>query len=218
MDAPSTLPPVIQAELNASVQLSEWLQEHLSTTMTLGEDVNRQRLALVFFNIALETREAVILLVAKNARSPAVALGRPMLDAVVRGLWFQDGATTEHVKDFLDGRFDPTFDGMLKGLKNKIPAGTLVSLRQQFKTFSDFTHGSHRQVMRWLITADHSPGHTDRDMVQLLQAADRFGLAAAIRREAMASTDVSGFGVQMKMVMTRVKHHDEGRSAKPEDN
>lgn len=217
MDTSLILPPKLQAELNASIQLSEWLQKNLATTMTLEGDVNRQRLALVFFNIALETREAVLLLVAKNARSPAVALGRPMLDAVVRGLWTQEGASSAHVADFLSGRFDPTFDGMMKGLKGKIADDTLISLRQQFKTFSDFTHSSQRQVRRWLATSDHSPGHTDRDMVQLLHAVDRFGIVAAIRRQAMSGPDVEGFGPQMQLIKSRVALHDASRLSRPED-
>ena len=182
-------PARIQAELNHSHELSDWLQSKLSTEFKTGPD-DRGEVAMVFYNLSLDFRESVILLVAVNARSAAQALGRSLLEAFVRGIWFHEVATDANVSGFVAGKYAPKWAGMITGLKKEGFPYT-AAIDQHFETLSDYAHGSHRQFTRWRNRGEIFPRHRDDEMVEALSFANYVGLLAATKREEMTGGLVS---------------------------
>jgi len=178
------LPARVQAELDWSLELSAWLHNNLSETFDLSDDPVRDRLTMAFLNIALDHREALIALVALNARSSAMALARSILDATVRALWVRRVPDKALIERFLGGH-SVGMPGMLSRLKKLGFEGT-DSLQRVFSTLSDYAHGEARQVHRWIASDAIEPRHRDGEMLEMLCLADQLGIVSAIERELLA--------------------------------
>ena len=117
-----------------------------------------------------------------------MALLRPTFEAFVRGYWLSRGATDAQAADFLNMRFDPSLDSMVRRLQKVDPAGSLLGKLKRGWTqlMDDYTHGGTRQLSRYLGSDDIGPQHSDMEMVEALSCVNAIGLFACTVREELS--------------------------------
>ncbi|WP_431476994.1 hypothetical protein [Massilia eburnea] len=64
------------------------------------------------------------------------------------------------------------------------------ALRRHYGTLSDYTHGHHRQLSRWLSKEGIGPRYSREQMAEILRFSDFVGLLAAILREKIAERPI----------------------------
>lgn len=141
--------PAVNATIDRSLDLSQWISDNHPATFTSD---GKNRLAVAFFSIALDHREAILCLLRHGARTSAFALARSVYEAGVKGSWAQYCVTEEiHHHAFQTGIL-PTFENMVRQL-GKVQATNGVFARSKqlaWEPLSDFAHGGMKQVTRWI--------------------------------------------------------------------
>jgi hypothetical protein len=148
-------------------------------------------MALAQFSLSLDHREAVLLLVMSGANPSAMALARPVVEAFIRGLWAESIADDKLLLAFVQDRYDPKMDTVLRALKKSANpmADILGALQARFSTLHDYAHGGPRQISRWLHQDSVEPRYAPGQMVELLRVADLIGCLAAAGRERVSARD-----------------------------
>jgi hypothetical protein len=172
----------LAAAINQSAQLSDAIHEILGTTATVNA---RERLALAYFSLSLEHREAILLLVDVGACASATALHRPMLEAIISGAWIEACATDKEVEETAAFKRSPSkVVTMVKQLRSTHPLGNWFRvLYEHYGVAGDYAHGHLRQLSRWLGRDEVGPRYSDDQMIELLWNADVVGLLVSCLRE-----------------------------------
>jgi hypothetical protein len=175
---------ILQTAFERSAQLSDWLQQVLHEQGTLDKG-SRNAVSLAFVSLALDHREAFLLLVHEGARATAMAVTRPVLEGYIRALWAYELATDEELAQFMKGRLDPSLERTFQRLrKSSAPSLEVFEiLRKHYRTLSDYAHGGGRQVSRWLHATDIEPRYSDEQMAEALHFVDVIGVLASMARE-----------------------------------
>jgi hypothetical protein len=175
METSSTM----NAAIDRSLELSEWISEHHPATF---QNDGQNAMAMAFFSIALDHREAILCLLRHGARTSAFALARPVYEACVKGSWAQHCATeADHSKAFDQGVL-PTFDAMVRALgKVRETDGVFGrSKAMAWEALSDYAHGGMKQVIRWLGADGIAPQHSETEVQELINLMDVYGLLACM--------------------------------------
>lgn len=163
-----------------SVGLTAWLIQHQPANFKFTA---RNRIAGVFFALAMEHREAAMLLAQNGARSSCFALVRPVFEAYMRGEWAVACATDEELNRFVDGKYDPKLDTIVKKL-GQLPHfadGIFDTIRSSgWESLCDYAHGGIRQVSRWITADGIAPQHTDEEVMEVLHFNNLYGLLACV--------------------------------------
>lgn len=172
----------LAAAVHRSAQLSDAIHEMLGTTATVNA---RERLALAYFSLGLEHREAILLLVDVGACTSATALHRPMLEAIIAGAWIETCATDKEVEETATFKRSPSkVVTMVKQIRTTHPLGNWFGvLYEHYGIAGDYAHGHLRQLSRWLGPDEVGPRYRDDQMIELLWNADVVGLLASCLRE-----------------------------------
>ncbi|WP_219135390.1 hypothetical protein [Janthinobacterium sp. UMAB-60] len=172
----------LELALKQSAGISSSLQEILGVQ---GEFNRRSYLAMAYLNLALEHREALLLLVQAGAYASATALQRSLLEAAISGLWIDSCATDELVDQILRiKRSPPPFNTMAQNLRKSHEFGEWFEVfNDHYKIFNDYTHGHNRQISRWLSSGSAGPRYDVSQIIETLQHSDLVGLVAAVQRE-----------------------------------
>jgi hypothetical protein len=172
----------LESAIHRSAHLSDAIHEILGTTATVDA---RGRLALAYFSLSLEHREAILLLVDVGACASATALHRPMLEAIIAGAWIEACATDKEVEETATFKRAPSkVVKMVKQLRAIHPLGDWFRvLYEHYGIVGDYAHGHLRQLSRWLGRDEVGPRYSDDQMVELLWNADIVGLLASSLRE-----------------------------------
>ncbi|CAN7563038.1 DUF6988 family protein [Variovorax sp. LjRoot178] len=169
----------VNAAVDRSLELSRWISDHYPPSFT---HEGQNMLAVAFFSIALDHREAILCLLRHGARTSAFALARSVYEAGVKGSWAQHCATNEdHTRAFGKGVL-PSFDAMVRRL-GKIKATNGVFGRGKelaWTAISDYAHGGMKQVIRWVGSDGVAPRHTDVEAQELINLIDIYGLLACM--------------------------------------
>ena len=204
MEVPLAVGPQLDLALPASVSLSDWIGETLGDSLgARGELNDRERIAMGMLSIALDHREAVLLLVSKGARSSAMALMRPIFDSLVSGYWMTACATDQQAQAFMAERHAPSLDTLIRKLQKHDAVGALFGhiKRLHGTLLHDFVHGGPRQVSRWISPAEIGPRHSDLEMVEVLRVVDVLGLFACVVREDLTGRDSQPFLVRLQAML-----------------
>lgn len=192
--------------LQQSGELSDWFQGALHERGTL-EHGHRSAIALAFASLALEHREAFLLLVTHGARATAMAVTRPTLEAYVRALWAFELASDEQLQGFCrEGRYDPSIESTLQALRRKAsPHGTMFEiLRKHYGVLNDYAHGGGRQISRWLHASGVEPKYSDEQIVEAVRFVDVVGVLAAHAREKVCGYPTDAFVTMLETVLSRI--------------
>lgn len=192
--------------LEESGKLSEWFQVALHEHGTL-EHGRRSAIALAFASLALDHREAFLLLVTRGARATAMAVTRPTLEAYVRALWAYELATDHQLQAFLQtGRYDPSVESTLQALRRKArPNGEMFeALRKHYGVLNDYAHGGGRQISRWLHASGVEPKYSDEQMMEAVRFVDVVGVLAGHAREKVCGHPTDAFVTMLETVIQRL--------------
>lgn len=182
--------PLLAEAINRSAVLSESIHQILGTTASV---TTRERLALAYFSLSMEHREAILLLVETGASASATALHRPMLEALIAGAWIEGCATDKEVKAMASFERSPSkVVTMVTQLRKAHPLGNWFRvLYDHYGVAGDYAHGHLRQLSRWLGKSEVGPRYSDVQMVELLWNAGIVGLLAAALRENLMGRPVA---------------------------
>lgn len=168
-----------------SVRISDALSKSLGGEAVLND---RERLAMVYFSVSLDHREAILLLVHKGAYTSATALQRPLLEAFVTGAWLDSSATELQLQDIMSLKNSPPkFETMAQKLRKTHAFGSWFEVfRKHYEILGDYAHGHRRQLSRWISPLGIEPRYSVEQMAEVLRHTDLIGLLAAIHREKLS--------------------------------
>jgi hypothetical protein len=167
--------PTLPSALDKSHRLSDWVQVHHPGTCDAAPE---KRIAAICYSIALDHREAILLLLHHDARSPAFALVRSVYEAWVRASWAQTCATPAEIERIEAGGYLPTLETMVRKLDaHPETMGAFSRIKRAgWKSMSDYAHGEQRQISRWVNSDGIGAAHPDQEVVGLLEALDLYAV------------------------------------------
>ncbi|MDZ5633952.1 DUF6988 family protein [Janthinobacterium sp. GMG1] len=195
----------LELALEQSAAISFSLQEILGDQ---GELDRRSYLAMAYLNLALDHREALLLLVQEGAFASATALQRSLLEAAVTGVWIDSCATDGQVEQIFQLKYFPSnFDKMAQKLRATHQLGEWFEVfRNHYKIFNDYTHGHNRQISRWLSSGSVGPRYDASQMIETLHHSDLVGLVAAVQREKILDRPLEQLSAMIKTVLERSRN------------
>jgi hypothetical protein len=179
----------VDSALDTSIGLTEWFIQNQPTAFSFSE---RGRIAGVFFALTMEHREAAMLLAQKGARSSCFALARAVFEAYMRGTWVVYSATDDELIRFMQGKYDPKLDTMVKKLGQlaEFRGGVFDKIRSSgWEPLCDYAHGGIRQVSRWITDDGIEPRHSDDEVLEVLYFMNLYGLLAGLGVAGLAGQD-----------------------------
>jgi hypothetical protein len=111
-------------------------------------------LLMAYTRLAMTHHHSIISLSSYGGDASALALGRCLVDAHLRGLWLNDVASEEQVDRLASGHFKfPGWRDLLTAISPRYPDGLFVHADQNYEKMCGFTHGGGEQLM-WLIDVE----------------------------------------------------------------
>lgn len=180
------LPASVSTAADAAVQLSEALYKIHPSRFDATE---RADLAVRHLSMAIEHREAMILLVRHSANTSAFALLRPCYEALMRGMWAQFAASDADIHRAMVKGIAPSFDTVTKQLSKQRDFKPFAAVKKDvWSIFSDYAHGGPRQLARWGAPGSVEPTHSEEEIVSVMLLADVYGYHACITLHHIASS------------------------------
>lgn len=201
--------PELRKSIENSAELSDFLHEALGEKADL---TTRGRLAMAYLSIALDHREAILLLVSCGAYTSATALHRPLLEALISGAWIECCATDAEVEGIATlKRPQPKAFTMTTQLRRTHDLGKWFEvLYEHYGIVGDYTHGHVRQLSRWLGRDEVAPRYSDGQMIELLRHTSLVGLLAAVLREKLMDRPVNQLLDMFSTLIQTYRRHPEG--------
>lgn len=172
--------------LDAAMERSEFVSAEIRRTAgTSGILDGRDKLAMAYLSLAIEHREAVMLLVHHGAASSATALSRSLLEAFVAGAWIKYTPDVDRLEKIYSLRQPiPSFETMANKLRRIHPLGEwFEAFKSHYSTWGSYTHGHKLMITRWIRTDSIEPRYRTGQLVELLRHSDIIGILAAAHRE-----------------------------------
>lgn len=172
------MPQLIQK----SDALTHWIYTTLQDLAVQGD--LRSRCALGCLDIALEHREALVLLISHQMYGSAFTLLRSIFESYVRGVWLHRCATESEIAAFKNDRLDHTFASLIQAIENieDFSLGILSRLKQQgWKAMNSYTHSSFQHVMRRMTAETLEPNYDEGEIQEALSCANALGLLCVLQ-------------------------------------
>jgi hypothetical protein len=202
-----------QQALDRSMSITDELQRILGREASLDD---RGRLAMAYLTLALEHREAILMLVTAGAYPSATALQRPLLEAFVAGVWILHSATEAHVEQMRQRKRPVSkFETMAKQLRESHPLGEWFEVfRSHYDILGDYAHGHHRQISRMMGPAGITSRYSATQLIEVLRHSDLVGIMAALHREDLAGRPIERLSEMMDALMDSEQHDKATEQAK----
>ena len=141
----------IVGPLEDSKNLLNWVATRLDGLRVPDlPDNKRLQMALACQHIAIEHAQAIIVLIDNKIYGSALALQRPLYEAMVHGLWLRHSAMEEEVDKAAEGIF-PKFQKMANitlPTKDQNNAKLLKDLKDEWwNLLCNYTHGGAKQIL-----------------------------------------------------------------------
>lgn len=140
------------ADTIASIEHAQYVFEEIvrRTPDSLGDD-ERSALLMAFGSLAMEHFRSIVMLCRSGvATGSALALFRPLLEAIIRGEWLYFCADDDQMNRFMRNNFSLHsigFAAMARAVDEKKGFGTRLSLFVPYHAqLSDYTHSGHDAV------------------------------------------------------------------------
>lgn len=168
--------------IDKSEALTEWIRNILHDIEVQGDI--RSRLALGCLDLALEHREAIVLLISKKLYGSAFALLRSIFESYVRGIWLHRCAEEREVEKFTRDRLDKEFHELIQAIENieDFSLGVLSRLKMQgWKAMNSYTHSGFQHVIRRMKADTLEPNYREEEILEALNCANALGLLSVLQ-------------------------------------
>lgn len=176
--------------ISRSDELAEWLNQHAYEFTCPDEP--KSRLAISCFYVALEHHKSIVLLVLRKYAASAFALVRIMVEAFVAGEWLLFCSSPADLEYFAKkGNFNKNFGEMVKDIENNNEnnTGMLSTVkRKAFSGMSGYVHTGIQQLSRHMTDKTIEPNFEAREIIQMLNFVNNFGLFAGLRMNVFSSS------------------------------
>lgn len=167
----------IAAALRESAAISDWIGAHHP------EQIYQTKSSMVAgpcYGIAMDHREAILLLIDHNARTSAYALLRSVYESLMRGLWAERCLLNEaKLKQFITTKAFPKLEKIVQQLDEYSNDKIYATFKaKSYGAMSDYAHGGLLQLEKWVSDGEISAQHPDSEVVELLRWVNLFGLLA----------------------------------------
>jgi hypothetical protein len=178
----SYIPPPYESKTIAVLALArKSFDEIVHTVPNEWTDDGRTAALLALQSIGIEHLRAIIMLCESGvAIGSAMALFRPMADAIVRAEWLYFCADVDTLTQFWNNKFrfagKYKFEYLATAVDSDLGgADRLSHYGRHYNNFSDWTHGGyHATALRISKTGDIEPSYPDRHIRLLLGSAVAF--------------------------------------------
>ena len=176
--------PGIGDYLAKSKELWSWVADRLDGQRIPNLSRNRRlQLAMACQHLAIEHAQAIICLIDHQIYGSALALQRPMFEAIVRGVWLRYSATDNQVDRAAEGEFPPP-DKMARispGAKNRNDAPPLKELKDiWWAQMCGYTHGGTEQILARLDSSGIRANCRCNEVIAALRWSDMIQLYSGI--------------------------------------
>ena len=141
----------IDSPLEDSKILLDWVATCLDGLKVPDLPYNKRlQLALACQHIAIEHAQAIIVLVENKIYGSALALQRPLFEAMVRGVWLRHSAMEEEVAKAAKGKFPKLqiLTSISLPKKDQNNAQPLKDLKDEWwNLLCNYTHGGSEQIL-----------------------------------------------------------------------
>lgn len=197
----------IDRYLEASKELSAWVATQLDDLKIPELPCNKRlQLASACQHLAIEHAQSIICLIDHKLHGSAMALQRPMFEAVIRGVWLRYSATECQVDRAAKGKF-PRPDDMAESSpspKGQNDAPPLRALKDEWwKRFCGYTHGGTEQILARLGSSGIRTSFQSGEIIAALRWSDMIQLYSGTEI-LVAARD----GALAKKFLHRMKSHE----------
>ncbi len=172
----------IKNSLAKSMSLASWITDHLNglTIKNLPHD-RRLQMAMACQHLAIEHSQAIIALIDKGWYGSALALQRPLFEAVVRGVWLRYTATDHEIDEAAKGHF-PDLERMTSKSPESMNQGDAPPLKvlkdHWWRQLCGYTHGGPEQLLARLDHTGIQANYRTEEILAALRWSDVQLLAA----------------------------------------
>jgi hypothetical protein len=174
--------------MRIDVQLSKSIDEANEFAAKLyGRKLNdnyRSKVAAVCFAVSQQHHNSILVLLSRNPplHATGFTLLRPLVEAVVRGLWLSHVATDAQVEEYVNSGTKLDIASMMKSLDSVTGLTAYQSIyRKNWSALSAYTHTGEMQVQRWFKTNDIEPKYSAQEISELIKLS---GLVAGLAFQA----------------------------------
>lgn len=141
--------PNIESELESQIEVSKWVDQHLSIPFAFAND--KDKWAFSCFDIVIEHHSSIVGLSDLKLYGSALALLRVQYEAFIRGLWLRYVATENDLSRFKRDKIKPNFHELTVAVESArgIKSGLLSHIKdRQWAIFNSFTHTGVEALLR----------------------------------------------------------------------
>lgn len=160
-------------KLNEIIEVAKdwrtWVLEHTNDTKVPNE--TRKKIGLAILQQSLDVGDSISLLMKANLPGPAFALGRPLIESYVRGVWLLNYASDEQIEKFMKGKC-PHFSTLKNYIENDpdtVGAWIHAVMDKNLKSFHDLTHGGIEHAIRRVTEDSIEPNYPQEECVRLMR-------------------------------------------------
>jgi hypothetical protein len=192
--------PSVNAAVQDAHRLTDWIVGYHPNRFV---ETGHLRVALACYSIALDHREAILLLLKAGARTSAYALARSVYEAFMRGLWCETVMTANQYEIVIERQSFPKFETMVAALKRHHENTEVFAQgkRHVWDAFSDYSHGGYRQVVRWLGGPGIEPCHPDDETIEILRVVNIYGFLSSMHSAGIAGLDITPYAIKSQEVL-----------------
>lgn len=183
----------IKNAVKKSFILTDWVASCLNGLTIEGLRNNKRlQMAMGCQHLAIEHSQAIITLVDNELHGSALALQRPLFEAVVRGVWLRYTATSHEVDEAAKGMF-PDFQTMTSNSPkstNQSHDPPLQVLKQRWwSRLCSYTHGGPEQFLARLDHTGVRASYPNGQVLEAMRWSDIGQLFAGIQMAAAAKNE-----------------------------
>ena len=171
--------------LEHSKTLVGWVADCLDGLTIKDLPHNRRlQMAMACQHLAIEHSQAIVALIDNEWYGSALALQRPLFEAVVRGVWLRYAATEHEVDVAVVGRF-PKLETMTsvspKSMSQGYPPPLQVLKDRWWKRLCGYTHGGPEQIFARLDHTGVRAAYSNEEVLAALRWSNMVQLFAGIQ-------------------------------------
>lgn len=163
--------------INQAKEFGFWLHE--KTNDRKGSGGVRERTGESILQLSLDLDDAILVLLEAGLPGPALALGRPLFEGYVRGVWLLRYASDKDIERFINGKC-PRFHELLLAIgSDETSGGAWIHNNRNvnWRSFNDLTHGGSEHVKRRITEDLVEPNYPEQELETLV----RLGVEIRIR-------------------------------------
>lgn len=165
----------INDSLEESKDLLGWVEERLGGLRIRDLPDNRRlQLAMGCQHLAIEHAQAIVVLVDNQLCGSALALQRPLFEAVIRGIWLRCSATDEEVTKAEQGKFPRTKE------MTRVSRPLEILRDRWWERMCGYTHPGREQILARIDSTGIRENYEPHEIVAALRWSDMIHLYCGV--------------------------------------